>query len=106
MPAGGRRPGAGRRPGSVNRASMQAREAAMASGELPHEFLLKVSRGEKIGDHEPTFSERVDAAKAAAPYYAARLATTRIEASVRRSVTELTDEELLAVVNAARSPPE
>jgi len=66
--------------------SRAARDAAVVTGELPHEFLLRVSRGGPIielvareGVYEavqrpPTFSERVDAAKAAAPFYAPKLA--------------------------------
>jgi len=38
----------------------------MTTGELPHEFLLRVARGEEIDGHIPTFAERIDAAKAAA----------------------------------------
>ena len=76
---GGRRAGAGRPLGSVNRASRLSRERASALGVLPHEFLAQVARGETIGDHVPTFAERLDAAKAASPYFAARLAATRIE---------------------------
>jgi len=43
-----------------------------ASKLLPHEVLLAVARGEMIADHIPTFDERVEAAKAAAPYFAAK----------------------------------
>jgi len=74
--------------------------AAMETGLLPHEWLLKVSRGEPIQqkrwkdivdedgaviDRElvedtlyPTFDIRMDAAKAAAPFYAPRLATQTV----------------------------
>lgn len=71
---GGHRPGAGRKPGALNRVSRKARETAAETGELPHEFLLRVMRGGEIGGHRPTFAERMDAAKAAAPYYAPRFA--------------------------------
>ncbi|WP_139224878.1 hypothetical protein [Dokdonella immobilis] len=82
----------------MNKISKRAREAAAKTGELPHEFLLRIARGEKIGEHEPTFQERVDAAKAAAPYYAARLGAVDVNAKVRtaaRSLRELSDEELI-----------
>lgn len=79
MSHGGFRQGAGRKPGSTNLASMRSRLAAAESGELPHQFLLRVARGEIVDDHQPTFAERVDAAKAAAPYFSARLASTKIE---------------------------
>lgn len=72
---GGKRPGAGRKPSSVNRMSQKAREKAAETGQLPHEFLLAVSRGELIGDYQPTFEDRLDAAKAAAPYYAPKLSS-------------------------------
>lgn len=74
MARGGKRPGAGRPQGRVNAMSQKAREEAAKTGQLPHEFLLAVSRGEKVGEYEPTFEDRLDAAKAAAPYYAPKLA--------------------------------
>ncbi|CAE6958822.1 hypothetical protein R70211_06785 [Paraburkholderia domus] len=87
MPRGGRRPGAGRKPGSVARMMEDARDKAAETGELPHEFLLRVVRGEDTFDdyvtvrgkplmrkRKPSFAERMDAAKAAAPYYQPRLA--------------------------------
>jgi hypothetical protein len=101
MAAGGRRQGAGRKTGSVNRISQRARDEATKTGELPHEFLLRVSRGEKIGEHEPGFLERVDAAKAAAPYFAPRLSTTAIDANItnrNKTAREMTDAELMAIV--------
>jgi hypothetical protein len=76
---GGARAGAGRKKGGRNAVSERAREAAAATGELPHQFLLRVARGEPItwpGQKKPrypTFEEMVDAAKAAAPFFAARL---------------------------------
>jgi len=91
----GRSPGSGRTVGSLNKVTNATREAAMASGLLPHEWLLKVARGDAIEhttvvdvydaqgnvidrrkvtiDHYATFSERIDCAKAAASYYAPKL---------------------------------
>lgn len=89
--AGGCREGAGRKPGSVNRISMRAMEEAAKTGELPHEFLLRVARGEKVGDHEPSFENRMDAAKAAAPYFAPRLASAKIESSVGGALPDWLD---------------
>lgn len=99
MTAGGCRQGAGRKAGSVNRLSLRAREEAAKTGELPHEFLLRVSRGEQIDDHKPAFPERMDAAKAAAPYFAPRLSTTAIDANINgapKTMYEMTDAELTA----------
>lgn len=72
----------GRRKGSRNKVTAALVAKAQASGELPHEFLLRVSRGESIHmagqrlKYKPTFQERIDAAKAAAEFYAPRLART------------------------------
>lgn len=104
MMRGGKRDGAGRKPGGVNKMSKKAREEAAKTGELPHEYLLRISRGEEIDGYKPTFTERMDAAKAAAPYFAPRLSTTDVNARVRRELNaaEMTDEELLAVVQQGR----
>ena len=64
--------------------SKVAIERAKATGELPHEFLLRVVRGEEIDGTIPTFEQRVDAAAVAAPYFAPKLASIeqKIEADV------------------------
>lgn len=80
MARGGKRPGAGRPKGSVNRMATRAREEAAKAGMLPHELLLAISRGEAIDGHVPSFAERVDAAKAAAPFYAPKLAAVDVNA--------------------------
>lgn len=101
MPAGGAMPGAGRKRGSKNTVSKRARDEAAASGLLPHEWLLKVARGEPVMHKQwkitydkqsneigrelveievyADFPTRIDAAKAAAPYYAPRLATQQVK---------------------------
>lgn len=89
---GGARPGAGRPKGSANKMSQKAREEAAEAGMLPHEFLAAIARGEMIGDHEPTFEERMDAAKAAAPFFAPKLASTQVTASITRSHEDMLDE--------------
>ncbi|MEB2499549.1 hypothetical protein [Burkholderia cenocepacia] len=111
---GGKRSGAGRKRGAVTRISQEARERAAQTGELPHEFLLRVVRGEDAffdsvqvnGEsveiqRKPTFAERVDAAKAAAPYFQPRLAATEIEhrggLSLDRLAESVTPETNVAV---------
>jgi len=97
---GGARPGAGRPKGSTQKITALAREEAMATGLLPHEWLLKVSRGEGIVHKRwvvkydkrgkelgrelveeeiyADFATRLDAAKAAAPFYAPKLAAQSV----------------------------
>lgn len=52
------------------------------SNDLPHEFLLKVMNGQKIlhaGEWiQPDFETRLEAARAAAPYFAPKLATVEV----------------------------
>lgn len=97
MPVGGARKGAGRPKGTLAKVTNKTREAAMATGLLPHEWLLKISRGEMITQQiairdietgevsyelmeiYPDFDTRVEAAKSAAPYYAPRLATQNVK---------------------------
>ena len=101
MPAGGAQPGGGRRKGRKQTVSNQARKEAAAAGLLPHEWLLKVSRGEPIPHKQwkivydtkgnelsrelvevevyADFATRIDAAKAAAPYYAPRLSAQQMK---------------------------
>lgn len=101
MPVGGARPGAGRPKGRTNSVTAEARKAAAETGLLPHEWLLKVSRGEGI-EHKrwkiiydkngveksreliteevyADFPTRLDAAKAAAPFYAPKLAVQQVK---------------------------
>lgn len=101
MPVGGARPRSGRPKGGKQIVSNQARAEAAAAGLLPHEWLLKVARGEPIPHKQwkvvydkkgnelsrelvevevyADFATRIDAAKAAAPYYAPRLATQQVK---------------------------
>lgn len=100
MSVGGARPGGGRPKGALSKITTKAREAAMETGLLPHEWLLLVSRGEGIkhkrwvikydakGNEKSRdlveeeiyadFSTRIDAAKAAAPFYAPKLAVQTV----------------------------
>jgi len=100
MAVGGARAGAGRPKGTLAKVTSKAREAAAKTGLLPHEWLLKVSRGEGIKQKRwvvkydakgveksrdlieeevyADFPTRIDAAKAASPFYAPRLAVQTV----------------------------
>lgn len=69
MPRGGAREGAGRKRGVPNKASSERQAAVQASGMTPLDYMLSVLRDD---DNEP--HNRLDAAKAAAPYVHQRLA--------------------------------
>lgn len=74
-----------------DKVSAEIIEAARATGLLPHEWLLAVMRGEQLNhfayDSEsgeiievvvlPTFSDRVECAKATAPYYGTKMTPSK-----------------------------
>jgi len=97
MAYGGARPGAGRKKGGINAMSAEIRAKAQESGELPHEFLLRVSRGDQIDGIPITFEQRMTAATAAAPYFAPKLAqidqTVETKEKAVISAKPLTPEE-------------
>ena len=82
----------GRPPGALSKLAKENMDKARATGELPHEFLLRVARGEIIYRdfvdpfsgvitqtmEEYDLSVRIDAAKAAAPYYAPKISTVEV----------------------------
>lgn len=54
------------------------RDWAYRTGEVPHIFLLRIARGEEIDGYQPTFQDRVDAAKNCAGYFAPKLQAVHI----------------------------
>lgn len=72
---GGARSGAGRKPGAINKATAKARAKAEAEGVLPLDFMLS-----RMRDEQAPIADRMDMAKAAAPYIHAKLSS--IEATV------------------------
>lgn len=111
---GGKRPGAGRPKGRLSNVTAVTREEAMLLGDLPHQWLLRVCRGEPIPHKEwvihededgkeisrelveteyyPSFNMRVEAAKAAAPFYAPKIAAQVI--SITQSKADSVPEML------------
>ncbi len=96
---GGKRSGSGRKKSVANIATEAAIEKAILSGKkLPHEILLEFAQGGMVEDWKldkdtnewvpvtrcVTLKERIDAATAAAPYYASKMAT-KIEADVENT---------------------
>ena len=77
MARGGARQGAGRPAMAKNVIDREAREKAHASGQTPLDFLLEVMRDGTSEKHQ-----RIDAAKAAAPYMHARLNAVELSGSV------------------------
>lgn len=87
MAGGGKRPGAGRPKGAVNKRTAIQTAAIEASGMTPLEYLTSIYQ-----DIAADEAKRLDAAKAAAPYVHAKLASIAIggdESNPVRTVTEI-----------------
>lgn len=67
---GGARPGAGRKPGSIRKATAAAQAKAAETGILPLDFML-----DRMRDEGAPIADRMDMAKAAAPYIHAKLSS-------------------------------
>ena len=73
-------------------------DAAIREGLTPLEYMLAVLRDE---DADP---DRRDRMAAAAPYIHPRLSSTQMDAAIiKRDITELTRDELLAIIHAANA---
>lgn len=70
---GGRRKGAGRKPGSLTKKTREIAERAIESGLTPLEYMVSLFRDEMKDE-----SVRFEAAKAAAPYMHAKLASVEM----------------------------
>jgi hypothetical protein len=96
MAHGGARPGAGRKPGAIRKATAAAQAKAAQGGILPLDYMLQIMR-----DEGSTKAERMDMAKAAAPYVHAKLSS--VEAKVDAEVGGLLAVEWRIVDPVARS---
>jgi hypothetical protein len=96
----------GRKAGTPNKRTQELIDNAEGAGLLPHELLAAVARGEEIDGVVPTFEQRIDAAKACAPYFAPRLSNSNVTQRTFTSLTEISDEELAALVGVAGAADE
>lgn len=83
---GGAREGAGRKPGAIRKATAAAQAKAAEGGILPLDFML-----ERMRNPEAPIADRMDMAKAAAPYVHAKLSS--IEAKVDAHIEGLVGVE-------------
>lgn len=82
--------------GRDGRDARSIREWAYRSGQMPHVLLLRVSRGEIIDGHKPTFEERVDAAKACQRYFAPAMKQVEVKDDTQHPPVTLLDPNILA----------
>lgn len=90
----------GRPKGRRNKMSMAMRLEAQKTGELPHEFMLRIMRmipgdeNARVGDHEIEWDDILWAAEKAAPFYAAKLAAVAIKGDRPAVVVQLDPTKL------------
>ena len=98
MTRGGHRPGAGRPLGAIARINREVREKAIATGETPLDYMLRVMR-----DESATKKRRDDMAKAAAPFVHARVSAVASDAAGGTvDLSKLSDGELDALERISR----
>jgi len=116
---GGKQPGAGRPKGALSKVTAKSKQIAQETGLLPHEWLLAVSRGEGIVHKRwvvkfdakgkevsrdlieeiiyADFTTRIDASKAAAPFYAPKLVAQTVTTPGSSSGSNATADALKAI---------
>jgi hypothetical protein len=87
---GGARPGAGRKPGAIRKATAAAQAKAAEGGILPLDFML-----DRMRDTGAPIADRMDMAKAAAPFIHAKLAS--VEANFKGAMNHAHVIELIGV---------
>ena len=99
---GGKRENAGRKPGSHNKATDEQASAIESSGLTPLDYLVSVYRDESKSENV-----RIDAAKAAAPYVHARLASVELkgdpEQPIEHRVTVVDEKQVAAALAKVES---
>ena len=84
MAHGGARAGAGRKQGAATAKTREIADRAAEGGVTPLEFMLQVMR-----DETAERAERLDMAKAAAPYIHPRLSAVEAKVEVKEQVEEV-----------------
>lgn len=84
MPRGGKRQGSGRKKGIPNRRTQELQDKVASSGLTPLDYMLGVLR-----DDEQTIERRDWAAKEAAPYIHAKLASVAAKHDVSDALADL-----------------
>jgi hypothetical protein len=99
----------GRKKGTPNKKTSEQAKLILEAGITPLEYMLEVMRAEIPDDIGPAdkallMARKLDAAKAAAPYVHARLASVEVDHSgliQHRHSNELTDDELLHIITGS-----
>lgn len=114
---GGHRPGAGRPKGAKSRKTLNAEAQQQAAAERVKEFMdREILTMEEVARMSPldvirhammleaatqNWGAAASYAKELAPYQFAKLTSTKVDATVRRSLEDLDDDELIALAGDA-----
>jgi hypothetical protein len=101
---GGKRPGAGRPKGAINKVSKAEKEKYAASGEMPLDYMMRIMR-----DSRYPKARRDEMAKAAAPYFHAKLSSVEVKnkkgEKFRVATADMTPKEAMDAYMSTLSQP-
>lgn len=97
---GGARRGAGRPKGSASKKTIEIANRAAEQGITPLEVMVNIMRRAYDGEK---YAEALDAAVKAAPYMHSKLSSLDVKATVKKTASELTRDELIAIAALAYS---
>lgn len=101
---GGKRPGAGRPKGAICKVSKEDRERFAAGGELPLDYMMRIMR-----DARYPKARRDEMAKAAAPYFHAKLSSVEVKnkkgEKFRLATQDMTPKEAMDAYLSTLSQP-
>jgi hypothetical protein len=92
---GGARRGAGRPLGSANRKTLEIANRAAEQGITPLEVMVNIMRD---AYDTKDYEKALDAAVKAAPYMHSKLSSMDLKTTVKKTVTEFSTDELLAII--------
>ena len=96
---GGKRAGAGRPPGARNIRSEETARQIQESGLTPLQFLMDIVR-----DDDAPRKERIECARAAAPFCHAKLSSIDMELNTtKRSIEDYEPAELIEIINNGKA---
>ena len=100
MAHGGKRPGAGRPKGARNIRSEETAKQIEESGLTPLEFLMGIVR-----DNDASLKERIECARAAAPFVHARLSSVDMDLhqTTRQTIDDYEPDELAEIIKLGKS---
>lgn len=103
MSRGGARPGAGRKRGETPATVAKRKKTQEAAKEMEAKNTTPIDIFRRVMEGDTSVTElQLEAAKACAPYVHARLSAVTMNATVRRNITDFSDDELAAIAGTGQ----